>query len=202
MMKRPLLMTCAVLLPLAACNGGGETEQDVNLVEQEVGNATAPAAPGQAAQSGGATATLQDASGTAKGTATVSEAGGDLRVQVQATGLPQGTHGIHVHATGTCSPPDFTSAGPHWNPTDKAHGTEDPDGYHLGDLPNIDIGADGNGSLEYTISSGTFAQLFDGDGAAVVIHAKADDYRTDPSGDSGDRIACGVLERSGAAAQG
>jgi superoxide dismutase, Cu-Zn family len=115
---------------------------------------------------------------------------------VQAEGLPPGAHGIHVHAVGRCEAPEFTTAGPHWNPTDRKHGRDNPDGAHHGDLPNIQIGADGRGSLNFVIPSASFAQLFDSDGAALVVHATADDYRTDPSGNSGGRIACGVITRN------
>jgi superoxide dismutase, Cu-Zn family len=139
---------------------------------------------------------LAAADGGARGTATVSEAAGGLQVSVQAEGLPPGAHGIHVHAVGRCEAPEFTTAGPHWNPTDRKHGRDNPDGAHHGDLPNIQIGADGRGSLNFVIPSASFAQLFDGDGAALVVHATADDYRSDPSGNSGGRIACGVITRN------
>jgi Cu-Zn family superoxide dismutase len=118
-----------------------------------------------------------------------------VRVDVAAEGLPPGTHGIHVHTTGRCEAPAFASAGPHWNPTARQHGRKNPEGAHHGDLPNISIGADGRGTLQFTLADAEFAQLFDADGAALVVHAAADDERTDPSGNSGGRIACGVISR-------
>ena len=112
-------------------------------------------------------------------------------------GLVPGTYAIHLHAVGRCDAPDFRSAGPHFNPGQKQHGRDNPMGAHLGDLPNIVVGANGKGALDTEVASlmlsGGTAPLLDADGAAVVLHAGADDDRTDPSGNSGDRIACGSL---------
>jgi Cu-Zn family superoxide dismutase len=99
-----------------------------------------------------------------------------------------------VHAVGRCDPPGFESAGPHWNPTGREHGSQNPRGQHLGDLPNLLVGADGEGSFDLGIAGADLRAMLDTDGAALVIHAGADDYRTDPSGNSGARIACGVFE--------
>ncbi|HEX8534223.1 MAG TPA: superoxide dismutase family protein [Allosphingosinicella sp.] len=129
--------------------------------------------------------------------ASVSQLGDSLRVNVEALGMRPGTYGVHLHTTGRCDPPGFTTAGPHWNPTAQQHGKNNPQGMHKGDLPNLAVGTDGRGSFEVTIAAAAMAgganALLDGDGAAVVLHASADDYRTDPSGNSGGRIACGVL---------
>jgi Cu-Zn family superoxide dismutase len=119
-----------------------------------------------------------------------------IEVRVQAAGLPAGHYGVHLHAVGRCEGPAFTSAGPHWNPTGRQHGTLNPAGHHLGDLPNLDVDEHGAGRLEFAIAGATTSGaggLFDADGTSLVIHAAADDYRTDPSGNSGARIACGVL---------
>lgn len=140
-----------------------------------------------------AVASLVDGSNVGKGTATVTLSGGQLRLVVDAVGLAPGAHGLHVHTTGQCTPPDFASAGPHWNPTGAVHGAQAPGGPHGGDLPNLIAGTDGRGRVEATIGTGSMSALLDSDGAAVVLHANADDYRTDPSGNSGGRIACGVL---------
>ncbi len=110
-----------------------------------------------------------------------------LRIAVQ--GLPPGDHGLHLHAVGRCEGPRFDSAGPHWNPAGRQHGHLNPAGSHLGDLPNITVSANGRGALNFLARGG----LVDADGTALVIHAKPDDYRTDPSGSSGDRIACAVI---------
>jgi Cu-Zn family superoxide dismutase len=111
-------------------------------------------------------------------------------------GLSPGAHGIHLHAVGKCEPPGFTSAGGHLNPFAKEHGMENPAGSHLGDLPNLDVSADGTATMSFPLGLSPRAlqtQMFDGDGTAIVIHAGPDDYRTDPSGNSGGRVACGVF---------
>lgn len=144
-----------------------------------------------------ATADLRDAYGRSTGTASAEQVGDDIRVRIQATNLPPGAHGAHIHMTGVCTPPGYESAGGHWNPTGREHGKDNPEGMHLGDLANLLIGADGVGSMEFTIpnarvSGGAMAML-DQDGAAMVIHANPDDHRTDPSGNSGARVACGAF---------
>ncbi|HEY6917049.1 MAG TPA: superoxide dismutase family protein [Allosphingosinicella sp.] len=171
-----LLGCCCAAVSLTGCAGNGAV-------------AEAPVTPAPQA----ATANLMDASGQMAGTARVEQIGDSLRVTVDGTRLPQGPHGVHLHQVGLCTPPTFESAGGHWNPTDRMHGKDNPAGMHKGDLPNILIGTDGRGSIEYTVPMASLGQLIDGDGAAIVVHAQADDYRTDPSGASGARIACGVL---------
>ena len=141
-----------------------------------------------------ATATMRTSAGAEAGRATAREVAGGVRFTVDARGVPAGTHGAHVHTTGRCDAPGFESAGPHWNPTAAKHGTNNPQGPHLGDLPNITIGADGRGTLAMTMEGATMAGLLDADGAAMLIHAAADDLQTDPSGNSGARIACGVFQ--------
>src|SRR3954471_3153687 len=153
---------------------------------------------GAAAAPIGAFAEIKGGDGRLVARAAVRAAGHSLRVRLEAAGLAPGTYGAHLHAVGRCDPPAFASAGPHWNPTIRQHGRDNPLGMHMGDLPNLVVGADGRGSYEFAIADAAFAgpsadALLDTDGAAVVIHAQADDYRTDPSGNSGARIACGVL---------
>lgn len=137
-------------------------------------------------------AKVMDASGGDKGTATIAVAGGVMRLLVDVRDLPPGTHGIHIHTVGRCDAPGFETAGPHWNPTARMHGMNNPQGKHAGDFKNLVVGKDGKGSLSADVP-GDFAALMDSDGAAIVIHAVADDYKTDPSGNSGTRIACGVF---------
>ncbi len=141
-------------------------------------------------------AALSDAQGASKGDLSISKIGDGLRLTLRASGISPGVHGVHVHMVGSCVAPDFTSAGAHWNPIGKQHGMQNPAGPHEGDLPNIEIGADGTGTLTATIP-GTLSDganpMLDTDGAAIVIHAGPDDMKTDPSGNSGGRIACGVI---------
>jgi Cu-Zn family superoxide dismutase len=152
-----------------------------------------------AAMAGGgaqATARMQGPGGRDLGTLTLTESGGGISVSGQLTGLAPGEHGFHIHTTGKCEGPSLETAGAHWNPTNKGHGTNNPAGPHLGDMPNITVGPDSSVSVQATTPGGTLHgenSLLDGDGAAVVIHADADDYKTNPSGNSGNRIACGVV---------
>jgi len=158
----------------------------------------APEGPHRATGAPSAAAEIRDPAGRVVARAIVEQAGDSLRIRVDAAGLAPGTYGAHVHAVGRCDPPSFASAGPHWNPTGRQHGRDNPQGRHMGDLPNLVVGSDGRGSFENSVpgaalAGGSPGTLLDADGAAVVIHAQADDYRTDPSGNSGARIACGVL---------
>jgi superoxide dismutase, Cu-Zn family len=145
-----------------------------------------------------ASAQLKAADGAERGKAWIKDRDGRWEMMLHVEGLPPGVHGAHLHAVGKCDAPDFTTAGAHLNPHDKMHGSQNPQGPHLGDLPNVTIGADGKGMIAVPLS-GTAAALnsalFDADGTSVVVHATADDYRTDPSGNSGGRIVCGVLTR-------
>ena len=146
-----------------------------------------------------ATANLVDTTGRSVGTLTLREAsGGSLRIDGQMRGLPAGAHGIHFHAVGRCDAAGaFASAGAHFNPAARKHGLESAEGPHAGDLPNLAIGTDGTGNFRTNTTRVTLgsdaASLLDADGSAVVVHAAQDDQRTDPSGNSGARIACGVI---------
>lgn len=140
-----------------------------------------------------AVALLATASGASAGRATASESAAGLRVTIEAVGVSPGPHGVHIHTAGRCDGPDFTTAGGHWNPLGTKHGSMNPAGPHEGDLPNLVVGNDGRGTLAVTIPGGTLAGLLDADGSAMVIHAGQDDLVTDPSGNSGARIACGVF---------
>jgi len=139
-----------------------------------------------------ASATIRGADGATLGAATVTQTSAGLDILVAGEGMPPGPHGLHVHRIGRCDAPAFTTAGDHWNPDMKQHGRDNPAGAHRGDLPNLVIGADGRGTVSFTIP-GDRAAMLDADGSAIVVHATADDYRTDPSGNSGARIACGVF---------
>jgi len=157
------------------------------------GCATMPAGSPQA------TAELKNARGEAVGTASFWEDANGVRLAVQVRDISPGRHGIHIHAVGKCDPPEFTTAGGHFNPGGKKHGLKTPAGPHAGDLPNLEVGTDRTGRIEYvtrlvTLGAGP-TSLFDADGSALVIHANPDDETTEPTGNSGGRIACGVLTK-------
>ncbi len=199
-MIRNACALAAIALATAAC--GGTTTPSANVVEPTVNetlpveNEAAEAGGNDMAAAGTATATLQKADGTPAGSATATPTADGLAITVSVTGIPAGPHGVHVHMTGKCEGPKFESAGGHWNPASTQHGLDNPKGQHAGDMPNLTAADDGTGSLSYTLKGGTLAQLLDADGAAFVIHAGEDDQKTDPSGNSGDRIACGVFAAS------
>ena len=143
-----------------------------------------------------ASAVLKDASGKEVGAATLTVTPSGVLISLDLTAVPPGEHGFHVHTTGKCEPPDFKSAGPHFNPDQTKHGFMTPEGPHAGDLPNLHVPADGKLQVEVLEPNVTLsgeAPLLDADGSALVIHAGADDYKTDPAGNSGNRIACGVI---------
>jgi len=144
-----------------------------------------------------ATAELKDKDGKTVGRGVFHEVSDGVLVRLEVKGLTPGLHAVHVHAVGKCEAPGFTTAGGHFNPLQKKHGFKSPDGAHAGDLPNMLVAKDGSGRFEaltdaMTLKAGP-ASVFDADGSALVIHAGADDYVTDPAGNSGDRVACGVI---------
>lgn len=188
-------------LALATSACGGTTTPSANVVEPMASNDAMPienemAMGNDMAAPQSATAALSMADGTPAGSATATQTAEGLTVTVSVTGVPAGPHGVHVHMTGKCEAPKFESAGGHWNPGASKHGLENPMGAHAGDMPNLTAAADGTGNLSFTLKSGTMAQLLDADGSAFVVHAGQDDQKTDPSGNSGDRIACGVFTAS------
>lgn len=134
------------------------------------------------------------------GEADFTEGADGVTITVKAEGLPPGKHGLHIHEKGECTPPLFETAGSHFNPTDKEHGFNNLKGFHAGDLPNVEVGQDGqlNASVttaELTLKIGQENSILDDDGSALILHEKEDDYKTDPAGNSGDRIACAVIKK-------
>ena len=166
-MRSPLILAATVALTACATNGEPE---------------------------GGAPIPLVNSAGQSIGSVRAWQTSGGVAFRIYATGLPHGLHGIHVHSVGRCDPPDFTSAGTHWNPLSRKHGLNNPAGPHAGDMRNVEVAANGVLETTVTLAGASMATLLDADGAALVLHASADDYVTDPSGNSGARIACAVLQ--------
>ena len=201
-MTRISLTTVTILaasgLMLAACsreadappadNGDMAMTNDMMAGNDMSANATAGAPQSFA---------ITGADGASLGSVALAEDAAGLTMNVTASGMPAGVHGIHLHEKGLCEGPKFASAGAHWNPGMKKHGRDNPAGAHFGDLANLDVAANGTASVSIPLQGAMMASgammLADADGTALVVHAKPDDYKTDPSGDSGDRIACAVV---------
>lgn len=158
---------------------------------------TTRAVPQQSPLSGHAD--IVNAQGQKIGAAMIHPSDSGVRIDVEVSQLSPGTHGIHIHTVGKCEGPAFASAGGHFNPTTKKHGKDNPEGSHAGDLLSIEVGADGTGKASLLAPNATLGgganSLFHEGGTALVIHEKADDYKTDPAGNSGARIACGVIQK-------
>jgi Cu-Zn family superoxide dismutase len=149
------------------------------------------------AQSATAKASLKDAAGKDVGSVQLVQTPHGVLLRMSLKGVAPGEHAFHIHAVGKCEPP-FTSAGGHFNPASKKHGMEAAEGAHAGDMPNLFIPANGELRIDVanhmiTLAKGQPNSVFDADGSAIIIHAGPDDYKTDPTGNAGDRIVCGVI---------
>ena len=168
----------------------------LTLVAAAAALAAAPAA--SRAPRSSAVARLFNVDGRQVGKATIAEYGGRLHLTLNVQHQAPGDHGLHIHTIGVCAPPEFASAGGHWNPTMHQHGTQNPMGPHAGDMPDLHIGENGRGSARVDLGAGSLSggasPLLDADGASIVIHEKADDMKTDPSGNSGKRLVCGAFK--------
>jgi superoxide dismutase, Cu-Zn family len=180
---------------------GGTTVQSRILLALAALSSLCLSAQFSNAASNSAHAKIVNAQGTQIGTAKLTSAGQGIKVSVKVSQLTPGEHGIHIHAVGKCEAPGFTTAGGHFNPTNSHHGIHNAQAPHphAGDLPNLVVAKNGTGNATFTIEGATLGEgansLFHEGGTAIVIHAKADDLMSDPSGNSGDRIACGVIEK-------
>lgn len=211
-MKKFSMFTClsATLLLMGACGSGGSDQKaegtdtvvatgsnpgdTLTVVGQEPSDSPTGFRAGQRA-----VAVINAASGSSvTGQAVFTQTGDNkVRMVLNIDGAPQGQHAVHLHQKGDCSAADASSAGPHWDPTKQPHGNREGDGaHHMGDLPNFAVGADGRGRVETEIEGWTVGgndTTTNVVNHAIIIHAKADDYKTQPSGDAGGRIGCGVI---------
>ncbi len=180
------LVTCLLVGAAAACGGGNDRPPEE------------PARPSVEGGRASATAAIYDAGGRLLGTVNLADDDGGVTLMGELRGLTPGSHGFHVHETGACEA-SFASAGGHWNPLGRQHGTDNPEGHHMGDLKNLEVVSDSTVQVWDIIGTalldGTGGML-DADGAALVIHEGPDDNVTDPAGNSGARIACGVVVRA------
>lgn len=175
-----VIMAISVLLVIAGC---GKSDKKMQVSGEQMKAIVAP---------------LINTEGNTIGEVSLVQEPEGVTINIEAEELSPGAHGIHIHETGVCTPPDFTSTGAHFNPSGKEHGFDNPKGFHLGDLPNIEVDEQGKVSMklttaEVTMKPGMENSIVKEGGVAIVIHEKADDYKTDPAGDSGDRVACAAI---------
>ena len=183
------LISCCVVI-LIACQSKPKVEEIAEENEEYV--------EVDGKQKDELTVTLINEEEVEVGKAILQEGNAGVEVTIEADHLPAGSHGFHIHDKGICEAPSFESAGGHFNPTDKMHGFNHPDGPHAGDMENLEVEKDGTVKATFlnekvTLQKDDIHSLFTEDGTSLVIHEKADDYESQPAGDAGDRIACGVI---------
>ncbi len=191
-------MFLALVLVLAGCSESEQLDTTSDKIEQNENNADNQDDEETKVENR-KTVELNSAEDEKMGSAVLEQVDGGVEISLKVEGMEPGKHGVHFHETGACEAPDFESAGAHFNPDDSEHGMENENGPHAGDLPNVEVAEDGTGELEFTAEHVSLLadeknSLMDEDGSALVIHEGEDDGKTDPSGESGNRIACGALE--------
>lgn len=194
-----LAVAVTTTLLIAACSKSGDAAAKDSAMASDSAASLTLDSTSIAVTSAGVTAKVLDGTGRELGVLTFADAGAAISIDGTLRGLPPGEHGMHLHAVGRCDGPDFASAGAHWSPTPMQHGSTNQAGPHHGDLLNLTVGADSSVVVKMSTPAGSLRgenPLLDADGAAIVIHATADDYKTNPSGNSGARIACGVVAGS------
>ena len=200
-MQRTLILT-GLVASLAAAGCSPDADRAGAEPDASAGNVNgAEEAPAAVRRAASAMVIVRNAERRELGRLTLTEGEGGIAIAGRLTGLAPGEHGMHLHAIGRCDPPSFASAGSHWNPSERQHGSANPQGPHAGDLPNLAVGADSSGTVEGTTAAGSLfgdRPLLDVDGAALIVHAGRDDYSSQPSGGAGDPVACGVVEAAAA----
>ncbi|MGE6629743.1 superoxide dismutase family protein [Bacillus sp. NPDC077027] len=190
-MKLPIWISIICLtLVSTSCNAPPKKEHQLNEESKEAAALETPLAK----------TTLIQTNGKEVGFIEIRQSKqGGLDLHVKAFDLPPGTHGFHIHEVGLCQKPDFETAGSHFNPTQREHGFDNPKGHHAGDMPNLEVGADGKVDVVVNVPDANLKEgpnaLLDQDGSSFIIHADADDYLSNPSGNSGKRIVCGALTK-------
>lgn len=197
--KLTILPSIGLMFALAACGAEDKADQVTQNGDVEDSNKVSESESEMQQKSFTVLVDLKDTDGNTTGTAELEETDDGVNVHVKAEGLPEGMHGFHFHETGVCEAPDFESAGGHFNPEEMKHGLEMEGGPHAGDMPNLEVGEDGSVDDEFTAKNVTLElnepnSLLKDTGTALVIHSGQDDGKTQPSGDSGERIACGVIK--------
>ncbi|MBM7702178.1 superoxide dismutase family protein [Metabacillus iocasae] len=187
------MMFFLISAALVACNMNQRDHHPSHMENQE-------AAPASEVAIETMDVNLINTKGETIGEARLTQQENGVKIKVTAKSLPPGRHGFHIHDVGKCEQPDFQSASGHFNPFDRQHGVKNPKGPHAGDLPNIEVGKDGKVNTEVfaslvTLQEGKQNSLLDMDGTSLIIHEKPDDYITDPSGNAGERIACGAIQK-------